>query len=146
MLSAAESSYRTKSWKITLTCRRHCSGSTVAMSTPSTVTLPAVGSWSRVSSLTSVVLPAPLTPTTAVHSPAGSVRSSPSSTVRVEPGYENDTPSNRSSLRGAASGSVAASPVRGAASVRSTSRTRSSNSRSAATDCMPYCVGTSDSG
>src|SRR5665647_2461217 len=55
------------------------------MSKPSALIRPSVGSYSRVSSLTRVVLPAPFTPTTAVLRPAGSSRSRPSRTSWLLP-------------------------------------------------------------
>src|SRR5207245_9543842 len=46
-------------------------------------------------SLTSVVLPAPFSPTIATTAPAGSVTDTSSSTTRDVPGYANDTCSSR---------------------------------------------------
>ena len=57
-----------------------------ASSVPSTRIRPAVGSYSLASSFTSVVLPAPFSPTIATTVPAGSSRFTSSSTSRSVPG------------------------------------------------------------
>jgi hypothetical protein len=49
------------------------------------------GSYIFDSSLTSVVLPAPFSPTIAITAPAGNVTDTSSNTTRDVPGYENDT-------------------------------------------------------
>ena len=82
-----------------------------ARSTPSTRIAPAVGVYIRHSSLTSVVLPAPFSPTIATTAPAGSSRFTSSSTSRSVPGYANDTWSNRT-LRSMRSGAAARRPRR----------------------------------
>src|SRR5256885_923006 len=53
------------------------------------------GSYIFARSLTSVVLPAPFSPTIATTAPAGSVTDTSSSTTRDVPGYANDTCSSR---------------------------------------------------
>ena len=69
----ASSSKRKKSWNAPAIRSRHAAVGIVARSTPSTVMRPAVGRYMPASSLTSVVLPAPFSPTTATTEPAGSV-------------------------------------------------------------------------
>ena len=65
-------------------------------STPSIVTEPPVTSNRRGTRLTSVVLPEPVLPITAVTSPGLATRSTPRSTGSSAPGYRNSTPSRRS--------------------------------------------------
>src|SRR5262249_44414467 len=94
------------------------------MSTPSTAIRPAVGSWSRASNFTSVVLPAPLAPTIAVDVPTGSVSASDSNTGDDEPAYVKPTPSKRTSRRmvgGTGRAGSSARPGSGVISTRSTS-------------------------
>ena len=76
---------------------RWCSapGAHSRRSRPSSVIRPSVGSYSRVRSLISVVLPLPFSPTIASLLPGGMWRSTAYTATSVEPGYENDTPSNR---------------------------------------------------
>ena len=78
MFSRSEVWNRTLSWNTTAIWERSESRVTLAMSTPSIVTLPRCGSWKRSSRLSSVLLPAPLGPTMATRVPAGIARSSPS--------------------------------------------------------------------
>ena len=62
---------------------------------PPTDTTPAVGSTSLSSSDATVLLPAPLGPTSATVSPGPSSRSTPSRTTPARAGYENETSSSR---------------------------------------------------
>lgn len=111
-------------------------------SAPSTAIRPESGTYSPVSSFTSVVLPAPLMPTSAVDEPTGSVRSRRDSTGR--PGsYAKDTPSNAISRRASADAEPPSGvPVRAAIA----SRASCSNSSSASHAERPYTIFTSDSG
>ena len=76
MFSRTLAEKRKGSWAITPTSRRSDVSVTSRTSTPSTVTRPPVGWYSRARSLTRVVLPAPLAPTIASERPASISRSS----------------------------------------------------------------------
>src|ERR1700674_3439782 len=74
---------------------RHSAAGTRASGVSSTKIEPEDGSYIFASSLTSVVLPAPFSPTMATTAPTGSVNDTSSSTTRDVPGYANDTCSSR---------------------------------------------------
>ena len=85
-----------------------------ASGAPSTRIAPDVGSYIRARSLTSVVFPAPFSPTIATTAPAGRVSETLSTARRDVPGYANDTPSSRMPSRsrsGAAQSVVALNAV-----------------------------------
>ena len=69
----AGSSKRKKSWNAPASRARQSSARMRASGAPSTRMRPAVGSYSSQSSFTSVLLPAPFSPTSATTAPAGSV-------------------------------------------------------------------------
>src|SRR6185437_6596379 len=79
-----------KSWKAAVHRSRQLSRAIEFSGTPSTSIVPDVGWYMPSSSLTSVVLPEPFSPTIATVAPAGSVRLSAESTGRSVPGYLND--------------------------------------------------------
>ena len=82
----ARNSNRKKSWNAPESRARQLSARIRARGTPSTKIAPLVGSYSFASSFTSVVLPAPFSPTTATTEPAGKKRSTSSRTSRLVPG------------------------------------------------------------
>ncbi len=81
---------RAKSWNAAVQRARQLSCAIDVSGTPSTRIAPDVGWYMPSSSLTSVVLPEPFSPTIATVAPAGSVRVSEESTGRSVPGYVND--------------------------------------------------------
>ena len=80
MLSATLPRTSAGCWGTQATSARQSSARQPARSTPPTVTRPAVGSRNPSSSAATVLLPAPLSPTSATVSPGASSRSSPSRT------------------------------------------------------------------
>ena len=95
MLSATDPANRKLSWVTVMTARRRSASVRSRRSTPSSRTQPSVGSQKRAARRATVVLPAPVAPTTASVWPAGISRSSSWSTVRSR--YPNSTPSKRTS-------------------------------------------------
>ena len=71
MLSATEPAKRKLSWVTVMTARRRSTSVRSRRSTPSSSTQPSVGSQKRAASRATVVLPAPVAPTTASVWPAG---------------------------------------------------------------------------
>ena len=82
MFSATLIGNRNGSWSTTATCWRRLASDTVRTSWPSTSTRPAVGSAKRGIRPTSELLPAPVWPTTAIVSPASTVKLTSRSTGR----------------------------------------------------------------
>src|ERR1700674_2190962 len=91
----ARNKKRKKSWNAPERRPRHSAAGTRASGVSSTKIEPEDGSYIFASSLTSVVLPAPFSPTMATTAPTGSVNDTSSSTTRDVPGYANDTCSSR---------------------------------------------------
>src|SRR5438128_1344976 len=87
----ARNSKRKKSWNAPARRACHSTAGRRASGVSSTRIEPDDGSYIFASSLTSVVLPAPFSPTMATTAPAGSVTDTSSSTTREVPGYANDT-------------------------------------------------------
>src|SRR5579862_490725 len=81
MLSATDPSNKKFSWVITMTSERSTGSGSSRRSIPSRVTRPALGSQNRPSRRAIVVLPAPVSPTSATVWPAGMSRSRPGSTT-----------------------------------------------------------------
>ena len=75
MLSATEPANRKLSWVTVMTARRRSASVRSRRSTPSSSTRPSVGSQKRAARRATVVLPAPVAPTTASVWPAGIARS-----------------------------------------------------------------------
>ena len=91
-LCCRDSSTRAKSWNSAAVRARHAAGATSCRSTPSTRMRPPVGRYRPASSLSSVLLPAPFSPTSATDAPAGRCRSiCAQRVVRRTPGYRNAT-------------------------------------------------------
>ena len=82
----ARNSKRKKSWNAPARRARQASAGIRASGVSSTKIEPDEGSYIFASSLTSVVLPAPFSPTIATTAPAGSVSDTSSSTTRDVPG------------------------------------------------------------
>jgi hypothetical protein len=111
MLSRRLSWYWLKSWKSTLIRRRNSGSDQFSRSTSSSRIRPSLGRYSRASSLTKVVLPAPFWPTMAKLSPGRMCKESPRSAQASLPGYWKPTFSKRSPLAVAGSaGDAADSP------------------------------------
>ncbi len=86
MVCRARNSKRKKSWKAPARRARQSSARTRASGVSSRKIAPDEGSYIFASSFTSVVLPAPFSPTIATTAPAGSVTDTPSSTTFDVPG------------------------------------------------------------
>ena len=82
----ARNSKRKKSWNAPARRDRHASAGMRASGVSSTRISPDAGSYIFASSFTSVVLPAPFSPTMATTEPAGSVSETSSRTSREVPG------------------------------------------------------------
>ncbi len=91
----ARNSNRKKSWNAPARRARHSPAGTRPSGVSSNRIDPDDGSYILARSFTSVVLPAPFSPTIATTAPAGRVTDTSSSTTRDVPGYANDTWSKR---------------------------------------------------